>query len=201
MNLKILGRLAGVLALTASLAGCIDMTAELEVKSETAGKATTTMTMGKEFYPMIKQMAEAPDAKADEAFCKDEGDVLVENADGSATCTSVKEGDLTALSSPDSPTEDATYTVVSPGVVRVAFKTEKMSGEVTKDQDEQTKAMMQQYFAGHTATIRIKGKKITDTNMTLSADGTSSEIVIPFTELFDGTAKLPAELYAVVDTN
>lgn len=201
MNLKILGRLAGVLALTAGLAGCIDMTAELEIKSETAGKATTMMTMGKEFYPMLKQMAEAPDANPDDAFCKDEGDVLVENADGSATCTTVKEGELAELSSPDSPTEDATYTVVSPGVVRVAFKTENMSGEVTEGQDEETKAMMKQYFEGHTATIRIKGKKITDTNMTLSADGTSSEIVIPFTALFDGTANLPAELYAVVDTN
>ena len=105
------------------------------------------------------------------------------------------------LTSSDSPTEDASFTVVSPGVVRVAFKTDGMAGQVTKDQDEQTAAMMKQYFEGHTATIRVKGKKITDTNMTLSADGTSSELVIPFTALFDGTAKLPPELYAVVDTN
>ena len=201
MNLKILGRLAGVLALTAGLAGCIDMTAELEVTSDTGGKATTIMTMGKEFYPMLKQMADSPDAKTQDQFCRDKGDVLVENADGSATCTSVKEGEFATLTASDSPTEDATFTVVSPGVVRVAFKTDGMAGQVTKDQDEQTAAMMKQYFEGHTATIRVKGKKITDTNMTLSADGTSSELVIPFTELFDGTAKLPPELYAVVDTN
>ena len=42
MNLKILGRLAGVLALTAGLAGCIDMTAELEVTSDTAGKPSAS---------------------------------------------------------------------------------------------------------------------------------------------------------------
>ena len=112
MNLKILGRLAGVLALTAGLAGCIDMTAELEVTSDTGGKATTTMTMGKEFYPMLKQMADSPDAKTQDQFCHDKGDVLVENADGSATCTSVKEGEFATLTASDSPTEDATFTVV-----------------------------------------------------------------------------------------
>ena len=61
-----------MLALTAGLAGCIDVTTEIDVNSETTGKATTTMTMGADFYPMIKQMAEAPDAKTDEPFCKDE---------------------------------------------------------------------------------------------------------------------------------
>ena len=62
------------------LAGCIDMTAEIDVQSETTGKATTTMTMGADFYPMLKQMAEAggKDAKPEDGFCKEEGDVLTE---------------------------------------------------------------------------------------------------------------------------
>lgn len=201
MNLKSLGRLAGVLALTAGLAGCIDMTAEIEVLSETTGRATTNMTMGAEFYPMIKQMADSGQQSADDGFCVNENDVLTENADGSATCTTVIEGSLDDLKSSDSPSEDATFTVVSPGVVRVAMKSEGMASEVTEGQDEQTAQMMKAYFDGHNVTIRIKGKRVIDSNMTVSDDGTTAEIVIPFLSLMDGTAGLPEELFAVVDTN
>lgn len=201
MNLKTLGRVTGVVALTGMLAGCIDMTAEIDVLSETTGKATTTMTMGAEFYPMIKQMAEAaPDADNSEGFCVEQGDVLTENADGSATCVSVKEGELSSLSGTEGPSEDATFTVVSPGVVRVAFATENMSSQVTEGQDDETAQMMKAYLDGHNVTIRIKGNKVIETNMTLSGDGKSAETVIPFLGLIDGTASLPKELFAVVDT-
>lgn len=216
---KMLGRIAGIVALTAALAGCMDVTGEIEVKSETTGKATSIITMGAEFYPMIKQMQEAAKAGGDTAsmssednFCKEEGDVLTENADGSATCTSVKEGELSEIMTGSGPNSDAKVTVVSPGVVRVAFSTADMStqlangpggGEGAADgaEDAQTKAMLAAYFEGHNATLRIKGKKVIDTNMTLSDDGTSAETVIPFTELLNGKTDLPAELYAVVDTN
>lgn len=200
MTFNTIARLAGVLLLGASLAGCMDVTAEIDVTSETTGKATTIMTVGADFYPMIKQAQEAgAEADSSDAFCKEEGDVLTENADGSATCTSVKEGDLTAITTADGPNEDTTFTVVSPGVVRVAFKTSEMSDSVTEGQDEQTAQMMKAYFEGHNATIRIKGKRIVETNMDTAADG-AAEKVIPFTSLFDGTANLPDELFAVVDT-
>jgi hypothetical protein len=204
MTLKTIARLASVLMLSAGLAGCMDVTAEIEVQSETTGKATTIMTMGAEFYPMIKQAAAAGGEEAAasaDAFCAEEGDVLTENADGSATCTSVKEGTLAEITADaEGPNEDTTFTVVSPGVVRVSFKTSEMSGQVTEGQDEQTAQMMKAYFEGHNATIRIKGKKIIETNMDTAADG-AAEKVIPFTALFDGTIELPEELYAVVDTN
>ncbi|MBN9309203.1 MAG: hypothetical protein J0I99_08940 [Devosia sp.] len=208
MTLKTIARLAGVLVLGASLAGCMDVTAEIDVLSETAGKATTTMTVGAEFYPMIKQMQEAAKAGGEEAessdssFCQDEGDVLTENGDGSATCTSVKEGNLTEITADgEGPNQDTIFTVVSPGVVRVAFKTDEMKSQVTQgeEQDEQTAQMMKAYFEGHSATIRIKGKKIVETNMTKVGDN-AAETVIPFTDLLDGNVDLPAELYAVVDT-
>ena len=54
MTLQFIGRLAGVLALTAGLAGCIDVTMEIDVESETTCKATTTSTMGADFYAMAK---------------------------------------------------------------------------------------------------------------------------------------------------
>jgi len=94
-----------------------------------------------------------------------------------------------------------TFTVVSPGVVRVAVKTEGMAGELGKEQDEQTAAMMKQMFEGHFLTLRFGGKEVTESNMTISADKTNAEIKIPFLDLINGTAKLPAELYAVVKTN
>ena len=70
MNFRILGRLAGVLAVTAGLAGCMDVEAEIEVLSATTGKATTSMTIGADFYPMIKQMSEAGgEGVKSEPFC------------------------------------------------------------------------------------------------------------------------------------
>ncbi len=206
MTLKTVSRLAGILLLSAGLAGCMDVSAEIDVLSETTGKTTMVMTVGPEFFPMIKQMAEAGGEGADssDAFCKEEGDVLTENADGSGTCTSVKEGDLTTLTADgDGPSSDSSITVVSPGVVSVAFKTNEMTSQISEgaggEQDAQTKAMMKTYFEGHTATLRVKGKRITETNMTKVGDN-AAEVVLNFTELLDGTANLPEEFFAVVDT-
>lgn len=204
MNLKTIGQLAGAVLLTVGLAGCMDVEMELEVLSETTGKTTTVMTMGADFYAMAKAGMAAPPADgaaapAQDGFCTAEGEVLVENADGSATCTTVKEGTLAELSQSDD--GGGKFAVVSPGVVKVTFSTAEMQGEMGTEQDEETKAMMVALFEGKTVTIRVRGKKISDTNMTLSADGTTAETVIPFLDLINGNTNLPAELYATVDTN
>ena len=216
MNFKILGRIAGVLAITAGLAGCMDVNAEIEVLSATTGKATTSMTIGADFYPMIKQMAAAPDASTkSEPFCGKDGEKLTENADGSATCVTTKEGELATLTAGEDggPSNDASFTEVSPGVVRVAFKTSEMKSQVAEGasgggsadadaaQTAQAMAMIKPYFEGHKISITIKGKKITETNMTASGDGTSATTEIPFNDLLDGKATVPDELYAIVDTN
>ena len=44
MKLALIGRIAGVAALTMGLAACVDMTEELTVTSDTTAKATMTMT-------------------------------------------------------------------------------------------------------------------------------------------------------------
>jgi len=207
MNYSILGRLAGVLAITAGLAGCMDVNAEIEVLSATAGKATTSMTIGADFYPMIKQMSEAGGDTKTEPFCAKDGENLTENADGSATCVTVKEGELATLTEGDdgSPSDDASFTEVSPGVIRVAFKTSEMKSQVAEGagggsaEDAQALAMIKPYFEGHTISITIKGKKITETNMTASGNTATTEI--PFNDLLDGKATVPDELYAIVDTN
>jgi hypothetical protein len=77
-----------------------------------------------------------------------------------------------------------------------------MAGELGKDNsDPQTAAMMKQMFDGHFVTVRITGRQVTESNMTISADKTAAEIKIPFLDLIEGTAKLPDELYAVVQVN
>lgn len=214
MTFRILGRLAGVLAITAGLAGCMDVNAEIEVLSAKTGKATTSMTIGADFYPMIKAAAADTSNKA-EPFCKKEGESLTENADGSATCVTVKEGDLATLTADEdgSPSDDASFTEVSPGVIRVAFKTSEMKSQVAEGagggaeagtddaQAQQMMAAIKPYFEGHKISITIKGKKITETNMTASGDGTSATTEIPFNDLLDGKATVPDELYAIVDTN
>ena len=200
MKLQFLGRLAGVLALTVGLAGCIDVTMDIEVKSETEGKATTTSTMGADFYAMAKSAAASEETKTEDGFCEEEGAKLTENADGSATCVLTLEGKFADLGLGED--NSATFTVVGPGVVRVAFKTDDMKSELgTEGQDAETKKMMESFFEGHAITMRIGGKEVIETNMTLAGDKKSAETVIPFLDLINGTLDLPAELFAVVKTN
>ena len=54
MKLALIGRIAGALALTMGLAGCIDMTEDLTITSDTTAKATMTMVMGADIYAMLK---------------------------------------------------------------------------------------------------------------------------------------------------
>jgi hypothetical protein len=198
MTFKSVSRLAGVLALTLGLAGCMDVTMEIDVLTETTGKSTTTSVMGADIYAMMKSGAGSDDSSSD--FCKEEGATLTENADGSATCVLINEGPFADLNEGDAKDDGAKFEVISPGVVRVAFTTEQMKGELgTEEQDAETKAMMAQFFEGHAITIRIKGKEILDTNMTKS--GNAAEVVIPFLDLINGAVDLPAELYATVKVN
>lgn len=198
MNFTLFGKVAGAVALSLALSGCIDVTMEVAVQSDTEGKATMTSTMGKDFYAMVKASGESD--TSGEGFCEETDSVLTENEDGSATCVQVSEGVFSELEVGEG--EGATFEVISPGVVRVAFKTENMASEVQDDsQDEETKAMMAAFFDGHFITMRISGKRVTDTNMTLAADGASAETKIPFLDLINGSAEMPAEFFAVVDTN
>ncbi|MEP7239918.1 MAG: hypothetical protein ABI697_03430 [Devosia sp.] len=198
MNISVFGRLAGALALTFALAGCIDMTTDVELTSATTAKATVTQTMGQQIYSMVKAGgAAASDESKDDQFCTKDGEDLTENSDGSATCTILSEGDFTALKFDDSGAKP-TFTPTADGQVRVAIVTKGMTGELGKDSDPQTQEMMKQMFEGHFLTIRFGGAEVTDTNMTLSDDKRSAEIKIPFLELINGSAKLPEELYAVV---
>lgn len=200
MNIKIIGQLAGAALLGLAVTGCVDVTMDIEVLSETNGRATTTMSMASDFYAMAKAGAAQDDGEGT-GFCDEEGAVLTENDDGSATCTMVSEGTFEELRTGDGD-ESVKFEVVGPGLVRASLSTAEMSNEVTggEEQDAQTKAMMEALFEGHNITIRISGQEIVDTNMTVAADRQSAEIAIPFLDLMQGTADLPDEIFATVKT-
>ena len=90
-----------------------------------------------------------------------------------------------------------TFTANPDGTVRVAVQTKGMIGDLGAEQDEQTKAMMQQMFEGHFLTLRFGGAEIVETNMDDVGDG-YAEKKMSFLELINGTIELPEELYAVV---
>ncbi len=221
MNLSFLGRLAGLFVVTAALAGCVDIDMDVKVKSDATAQATMSQTISAQFYPMIKGMQDSTKTagKQDDSsdgFCDKDGK-LTENKDGSATCVIVKDGKFADLSFDDDK-NPLKFTSPGPGLVRVAFPTAEMqsglsaaaagadaasAGATGNDPDAakqaaQIKAMMTAYFAGHFMTLKVDGGTITDSNMTISGDKQSATQKIALDALMSGTAKLPAELYAVV---
>jgi hypothetical protein len=194
MKFTTLAKIAGALALTMGLAGCIDMTNDIYVTSPTTAKATITSTMGADIYAMVK----AGGNQGDDPFCKGEGETLTENADGSGTCVAISEGEFANLKFDDAGSKPV-ITTNDDGTVRIAIATKDMVGDLGKEQDAETQAMMKQMFEGHFLTIRFGGKEIVESNMEAAADSAEYvEIKIPFLSLIDGTAKLPEELYAVI---
>ena len=200
MILRTLGKLAAMLLLGGALAGCIDADVDVVVTSATTARATMTQTMGAEFYSMLKMDAEqATDGgEADEdQFCAD--GQLTENADGTATCLIVEEGVFADLRmGNDEPS--VVFAEAGPGLVRVSLPTAAMKAEIGADEslDEETRNMVEAFFAGHSINLRFSGAEVTETNMTLSADKTAAETKIKFLDLIQGTAELPDELFAIV---
>lgn len=193
MSMQILGRVAGAVVLTLGLAGCIDATIDVAVTGADTAKGTMTTTIDKSIYDMGQSGEDSSTSK----FCEG-GEVTI--AGEKVTCVQVKEGSFADVTfdGGDS-SQPITFTEAGPGLVRVAYPTKDLMGELgTESMDAETKAMMISFFSGHSVTFRISGKEVTDTNMTLSEDSTSAERVIPFLELIEGTAELPEELYAVV---
>jgi hypothetical protein len=194
MKLALIGRIAGALALTMGLAGCIDMTNDIYVTSSTTAKATITSTMGADIYAMVK----AGGNQGDDPFCQGEGETLTENADGSGTCVAVSEGDFTQLKFDDAGSKPTIVTQAD-GTVRIGIPTKDMMGDLGADDDPQTAEMLKQMFEGRYLTIRFGGREIVESNMDAAADSNQYvEIKIPFVELMNGTAVLPEELYAVI---
>jgi len=197
MKLKTIGGLAGAMALSVGLAGCIDATVDVEVTSETTAQATVTQIMDADFYTMLKSTAEAE--KSGTHFCDD--GTLTEAGDGGAICVIASEGRFADLTfGEDQP--PVIFTSEGRGLVRVAFSTVEMNDALAADGslDPETEEMITAFFTGHTITLRVSGKEVVESNMTISGDGKAAEEAIPFADLINGKMDLPDELYAVIRT-
>ena len=202
MTFQTIGKLTAMLMLGAALTACVDITADIEVTSETTAKTTLTQVMGADFYAMAKTSDEntEDDLPSAKGFCV-EG-VLTENPDGSATCVLTEEGTFADLTDDSSDADDVQFTPEGTGLVRVTVPALAITNAIGNQDDlgPETKKMVEAYFAGRTLTVRISGGDITDTNMTLAKDGKSAEQSIPFLDIINGTADLTQDLYAVVRT-
>jgi hypothetical protein len=197
MSVNLIGKLAGVLLLSAALSACIDAKVDVAVTSQATAKVTMTQEMGAEFYAMVKANQEEVGAASANDFCAD-GE-LTEKPDGSAVCVLTEEGRFSDLAL-GKDEASVLFASAGPGLVRVSLPMEEMKGELGADDgmDAESRQMIEAFFSGHSATVRFSGAEVVETNMTLADDRKSAEKIIPFLDLLNGTADLPDELYAVV---
>ncbi|MCD7058532.1 hypothetical protein [Pelagibacterium xiamenense] len=195
MNFAPIARLGGAVAVTLGLAACMDVTMDLEVLSETDGRATMTTSVSNDVYTMIEQQA---DEGGDE-FCPD-GEVVA--GDATTECIVTSEGAFDELDLGDGEDGGPRIEAIGNGQVRVSLPTGELNEEISQgmgeEQDAEMMAMVSAMFEGHYITFNVSGGEIVDTNMDLAEDGMAASYQIPFADLMQGTLELPDELYAVV---
>jgi hypothetical protein len=213
MNFGAQARIVAALALLAGLAGCMDVTANVDLESATTARATMTETVDARFYPMLTAAkGQGARDEDDRGFCH--RGKLTENRDGSATCVESREGAFSTLSfGAKSDGNDIRFAAAGPGRVRVSLATGAIGASLTHsaaadhkigeapssgDAEAQTRQMMAGYFEGHYLTFRISGGNVVDTNMTRAPDGRSAQARIAFSDIINGAAQVPPELYAVL---
>jgi len=188
------GRVTGTLVMALGLTACVDATMEVEVTSDETAKGVMIVSMDRGFY----EMSQASESGNND-FCENGS---VELVDDKAICTSTEEGRFDEITFDESSSEDQKLKIdlVSPGLVRVAFPTASMTADFGDNDtnDEETKKMMEGFFAGHYLTLKVSGGEIVDSNMEIAEDGQSAQLVIGFLDLISGEVDIPEEAYAVV---
>jgi len=203
-----LARAAGALVLAAGLAGCMDVTMDIEVVDTDNARATRTIAMERDMYMMMdqmgQQMAEGAEGMpgGDMDFCEDDDEVVM--GDDTVTCVNTVEGSFAEVleegmgeGSGDEP--QPTIVAEGNGLVRVTYPTGAMAEDMAEDDaDPQAMMMMNQMFEGKTMTLSVTGGEVVETNMTRSDDGMSARLEIPMLDMMTGEAKLPKQAFAVV---
>lgn len=198
MTMRTLWKIATATGLALSLAGCVDVAVDVALTSPTTAEATLTQTMVADFYAM-KGMSEDPEQQsAADVFCQ-EGE-LTENADGSSATCIISEAGAFADLDLGQQEGGITFTNAGDGLVRIAMATEALSEEISGGEplDAETASLAEAIFIGRTFILSFSGAEVTDTNMTLSDDGTSATQSIPIIDIIKGEVELPQEFYAVV---
>ena len=212
MRLQFFGRLAGVLALSAGLAGCIDVDAEVDVLSESTARTTMTMEITSEaskgletfIAGMATQMGATPEQMMEamggqslslEDNCED--GVGSATPDGGSKCVVTTEGTFDELNADG---EGPTIEALGGGRVKVTLPIEelKQAGEESGAEQMPDEEIFTQLFENHFITIRVRGHEIVESNMTVAGDKKSAEYKIPSLELMQGKLELDEDLYAIV---
>lgn len=185
-----LTKIAGVAVVAAGLAGCVDVTMELEAIDTETARGTFTMVMDKQMYDMAQ-------AQGSEEFCDPEAELIV--GDTTVTCIDETVGSYEDVIDAAEDEEAPTIVPQGDGTVRITFPTATLTDEFGAPSDPQELAMMTTMFEGKNLTLVASGGKVVDTNMDLAEDGMSASFSIPFVDLMSGTVELPAESYAVIE--
>ncbi|WP_404400761.1 hypothetical protein [Pelagibacterium halotolerans] len=195
MNFAPIARLGGAVVVTLGLAACMDVSMDLDILSETEGRATMTTSVSNDVYTMIEQQAE----EGGDEFCPD-GEVIA--GDTTTDCVVTSEGTFAELDLGNEEDGGPEITAIGNGQVRVSLPTGELNEEISQgmgeEEDPEMMAMVAAMFEGHYITFNVSGGEIVDTNMDRAEDGMSASYQIPFADLMQGTLELPDELYAVV---
>jgi hypothetical protein len=188
ITVQSIGKLVSALALTIGLAGCMDITADVEVTSKTTAKTVMTQVMENSVYESLKGTDESDSSEY--KFCADS--TLTKEGPFAKLTSNGEEGALDASS--------MSFTSAGPGLVRVAFPGSSLKDGLGNGQelDEQTKAALISMFEGHSLTIKVSGGEITDSNMDVAADKHSAQKVVPLLDFINSKGEMPKEFYAVV---
>lgn len=206
MNMIPITRCGGVAALTLGLAGCVDVSMEVEVLGIDEARILTTTGMSRELYAMFSSLPGDQEADGE-----DGGDDLCEDGETVETattvdCVTVFEGSFAEIMTQLEETDSGSLVIEAIGnnQVRVSFPLDELTDEVVEgtggavDDDPQARAMIAAMFEGSTVSIVVSGGPILDTNMEIAPDGNSASYALSFTDILTGDPMLPDEFYAVV---
>lgn len=195
MHFTPIAKLGGAVALSLGLAGCMDVTMDIEILSETNATATMTTSMEADIYAMIAAQAE----EGDEGFC-DEGELIESGT--TVDCVVTSSGTFAELDFGDDQGGGPDIEAIGNGQVRVSFPTGDLAEQVAEgtggEQDPEMMAMLAQMFEGAFITMRVSGGAIVESNMEIAPDGQSASYQIPLTGVMTGELDLPEQIFAVV---
>lgn len=195
MKFTSIAKLGGAAVLSLGLAGCMDITMDIEILSETEARATMTTSMEADIYAMIAAQAE----EGDEGFC-DEGELIETGT--TVDCVVTSSGAFDELDFGDEQGGGPAIEAIGNGQVRVSFPTGDLADQVAEgtggEQEPEMMAMIAQMFEGAYITMRISGGPIVESNMDIAPDGQSASYQIPLTGVMTGEIDLPEELFAIV---
>lgn len=180
-------RLIAALGFMTLLSGCFQAEMKIEILSPEEGQAITTVEMSRENYNSFGTRG---------PFCED-GELTV--GDESVVCVTVNSGTIDELTLASAENDQPVpVTRLDNGNLRVAFPI----GELAKNAPSGPQALMMAQMLGDSmVTIKIVGKMIVETNMTLADDGKSARFTVETLRILQRDDSLPAELFAIVNPN